>query len=108
MRMFPTAQKDEISLIGKLLRFGPKYRVSAAEAVHASFVKRFNDESRSCESDSDRSTKILDCICDYEIKMALDDNVKYSIQQYREKLYNEIDKRSRDTKMRVRRLQEAL
>ena len=40
--------------------------------------------------------------CDHIISIPIDDNTKYTIQEYREKLYGEIVKRKKELRRRLR------
>lgn len=109
-RLFPKALPEEIDLMSRLLRFSPTDRLTAPQCLQHSYVAPFiaktqykskqdvNEES-SGDDDSDEDK------CDHEIVMPFDDDVKFSTSQYRERLYSEIEARSRDAKKRLKEKQ---
>ena len=76
-------------------------------AFHAACVPRVaaelrragerGDAGRDLEEDEDDEEDV----CDHEIVMPFDDDVRFSTSQYREKLYAEIENRSREAKRRL-------
>lgn len=78
--LFPTASADALDLLKRLLQFNPNKRIAAEEALKHPYVAMFHDAAN-------------EPICERAIKVAFDDNTKYSISDYREKLYDLIRKR---------------
>jgi len=73
--MFPQASDDALDLFEKLIRFNPDKRITAEEALKHEYVAQFhNDEDEP--------------ICRHKIVVPIDDNKKFSISEYRTKLYN--------------------
>lgn len=73
--MFPQASEDAIDLFEKLIRFNPDKRITAEEALRHEYVAQFHNEDE-------------EPICKHKIVVPIDDNKKFSISEYRTKLYN--------------------
>eukprot|EP00761_Pharyngomonas_kirbyi_P012417 gb/GECH01012444.1/.p1 GENE.gb/GECH01012444.1/~~gb/GECH01012444.1/.p1 ORF type:complete len:361 (+),score=46.75 gb/GECH01012444.1/:1-1083(+) len=92
--MFPRASPEALDLMRKLLQFNPNKRLSAEEALEHPYVKLFHNPEE-------------ETTCPNPVKIAFDDNTKYSINEYRDKLYSEVirkKKRSRKTGLKKRSL----
>ncbi|WIA15961.1 hypothetical protein OEZ85_012702 [Tetradesmus obliquus] len=87
--LFPHASRDALDLLSKLLQFNPSKRISAAEALRHPYVAQFHNP------DDEPS-------CSRVITIPINDNHKYSIQEYRDKLYSEILKRKRELYKRMK------
>eukprot|EP01089_Gocevia_fonbrunei_P015354 TRINITY_DN4475_c0_g1_i2.p1 TRINITY_DN4475_c0_g1~~TRINITY_DN4475_c0_g1_i2.p1 ORF type:complete len:270 (-),score=49.18 TRINITY_DN4475_c0_g1_i2:87-896(-) len=85
--LFPHASKDALDLLSKLLQFNPTKRLSAEEAVNHPYVVQFLDEDEP--------------VCAGPISIPIDDNTKYSIQDYRNKLYSDIKAKKREQKKKL-------
>jgi len=72
--MFPTASDDAIDLIKNLLYFNPNKRLTAEQALKHPYVAQFHNPD-----DEPRCTR--------KINIPIDDNQKFSIREYRNKLY---------------------
>lgn len=83
--MFRNAPPDALDLMTKLLQFNPDKRLSAEEALRHPYVAQFHDEAD-------------EPICPEIITIPFNDNVKYSLQEYREKLYQEMCKKKVETR----------
>ena len=72
--VFPNAGEQAADLLSKLLEFNPNKRISAEEALRHPYLAQFHNPA-------DEPS------CDHIISIPIDDNTKYTIQEYREKLY---------------------
>ena len=75
--LFPRAPYDALDLMRRLLQFNPNARISAADALTHPYVANFHNEQD-------------EPVLDHNVIIPIDDNTKYSIQEYRDKLYKEI------------------
>lgn len=80
---FPTASDEALDLLKKLLCFNPNKRLTAEQALEHPYVSEFHN------SDDEPS-------CERVIQIAIDDNTKFSIREYRDKLYQEIMKKKKE------------
>lgn len=87
--MFPNASPEATDLVAKLLQFNPDKRITAEEALRHPYVAQFHNEA---DEPSHPTT----------ITIPIDDNHKYSIEEYREKLYAEIVKRKKELRRKAR------
>jgi len=78
--LFPQAKPEALDLMKKLLQFNPSKRIDADEALKHPFVSLFHNPQ-------DEPT------CNNPITLYFNDNKKYSINEYRERLYTEIRKK---------------
>lgn len=78
--LFPQAKPEALDLMKKLLQFNPAKRIDADEALKHPFVSLFHNPA-------DEPT------CNNPITLYFNDNKKYSINEYRERLYTEIRKK---------------
>jgi len=85
--MYPNASAEALDLLRKLLQFNPNKRITAEEALAHPFVAQFHNPSD-------------EPVCDRIIRIPIDDNHKYSISEYRNKLYNDIIKKKKETRRR--------
>lgn len=73
--MFPNASDDALDLFEKMIRFNPDKRITADEALRHEYVAQFHNEDE-------------EPVCKHKIVVPIDDNKKFSISEYRNKLYN--------------------
>ena len=88
-QLFPNAGEHAADLLCKLLEFNPDKRITAVEALRHPYLAQFHNPA-------DEPS------CDHIIAIPIDDNTKYTIQEYREKLYAEIVKRKKELRRRLR------
>eukprot|EP01120_Amphizonella_sp_Union-15-10_P017338 TRINITY_DN9600_c0_g1_i1.p1 TRINITY_DN9600_c0_g1~~TRINITY_DN9600_c0_g1_i1.p1 ORF type:complete len:426 (-),score=88.34 TRINITY_DN9600_c0_g1_i1:116-1393(-) len=75
--LFPNATDDAIDLLSKLLKFNPCKRITAEEALNHPYVTQFHNV-------------VNEPVCTKKIYIPIDDNTKYNIADYRNKLYEDI------------------
>lgn len=75
--VFPTADKAALDLIQSCLIFNPEKRISAKEALRHPYVAQFHNPEDEPE-------------CPHVIRIPIDDNVKLTVQDYRDRLYDEV------------------
>jgi len=81
-------------LLQKLLQFNPEKRITAEEALRHPYLAQFHNPAD-------------EPLCDHRILIPVDDNIKYSVQEYREKLYSEIVQRKKELRRRMREREQA-
>jgi mitogen-activated protein kinase 15 len=86
--IFPTASEDAVDLLDRLLQFNPEKRLSAEEALEHPYVSQFHNEDD-------------EPVCRKIINITMDDNHKFSIREYREKLYSDIHKRKKELRKKI-------
>ena len=82
LQMVSAYSHDEVAidLLLKLLVFNPKKRLTAEEALEHPYVADFHNPEE-------------EIICDHKIEIPLDDNNKFTKEEYRQKLYDVVLKR---------------
>jgi mitogen-activated protein kinase 15 len=86
--MFPTASDEAIDLIKNLLHFNPNKRLSAEQALKHPYVAQFHNPDE-------------EPVCTKKICIPIDDNQKFSIREYRNKLYSDIHKRKKEIRKKI-------
>eukprot|EP00127_Corallochytrium_limacisporum_P001439 Clim_evm1s56 gene=Clim_evmTU1s56 len=79
-QLYPHAPPDAIDLLRRLLHFNPDKRITAEQALQHPYLSRFHNPAD-------------EPVMNHEVVISLDDNVKLSIQEYRNKLYEDIMRR---------------
>mmetsp|Transcript_13336 Transcript_13336/g.58056 ORF Transcript_13336/g.58056 Transcript_13336/m.58056 type:complete len:364 (+) Transcript_13336:2254-3345(+) len=92
--LFPTGSDHATDLMYNLLEFNPEKRLTAVEALRHPYLAQFHNPA-------DEPS------CDHIVTIPIDDNSKYTIQEYREKLYSEIVKRKKELRRRMRERERA-
>jgi mitogen-activated protein kinase 15 len=87
--LFPHASAEAEDLLRRLLHFNPHKRITAEEALRHPYVAQFHNPAD-------------EPACDHTITIPIDDNVKYSISDYRDKLYSEIVRRKKELRRRMK------
>ena len=86
--MFPTASDDALDLLRSLLQFNPNRRLTAEAALRHPYVAQFHNPED-------------EPICTRRINIPIDDNTKFSIREYRNKLYADIHKRKKELRKKI-------
>jgi mitogen-activated protein kinase 15 len=84
--IFPGAPPESVELIKSTLNFNPAARPSAEDLLRHVFVSEFHNEEEEPNYPNG------------PLQLAIDDNVKLTAPQYRERLYQEISNRRRETR----------
>jgi len=87
--MFPSASVEALDLLRRLLQFSPSKRISAESSLSHPYVSQFHNPE-----DEPRPTA--------PIQIPIDDNTKYTINDYREKLYIEIVRKKKEIRRRMK------
>merc|ERR1711972_973470 len=88
--MFPTANVEALDVLRLCMLFNPAKRISAGDALRHPYVVQFHNP----EDEFD---------CDRVIRIPIDDNTKLTVQDYRERLYNEVLKKKKEQRRSHRR-----
>ena len=73
----PNADDTTIDFISKLLVFNPEHRMNVQEALEHPFVAQFHNPAE-------------EIACDEPIKVSLNDNKRYTVKDYRNKIYKNL------------------
>lgn len=87
---YPKEDLDKLTILDKLIRFNPKYRLSADDCLKMKWMKDFH-----CEEDEP--------VASGPITIPLDDNQKLTMREYRSALYKFISKQRKAAKNRMKR-----
>ncbi|CAD8149497.1 unnamed protein product [Paramecium octaurelia] len=82
-QFFQGASDDCLDLLRRLLVFNPKMRLTVDQAIRHKYVKEFSSPEE-------------EIVCQEPIKIPMNDNKKFSIKEYREALYNDINRRKKE------------
>jgi mitogen-activated protein kinase 15 len=86
--VFPTASDDALDLLRNLLQFNPHKRLTAEQALKHPYVAQFHNPDD-------------EPVCTKKIHIPIDDNQKFSIREYRNKLYADIHKRKKELRKKI-------
>jgi len=86
--MFPTASDDALDMLRNLLQFNPGRRLSCEQALRHPYVAQFHNAED-------------EPVCTRRINIPIDDNQKFSIREYRNKLYSDIHRRKKELRKRI-------
>jgi len=81
--LYPQASEDALDMMRVMLEFNPDKRMSAAEAMKHPYVAKFHDAAN-------------EPVLTEAIRIPIDDNTKFSIAEYRDKLYGDVVRRRRE------------
>lgn len=75
--VFPNASAEALDLLKQSLQFNPEKRITAEEALEHPYVEQFHDAA-------------LEPACEFIIQIAISDDQKLSIKEYRDALYKDV------------------
>ena len=88
--MYPKATPVELDLLNKLLQFNPSKRINVEKALEHPYVADFHDQYSDTE-----------IICEKPVQIPIDDNIKYTVKEYKQKLYEDILKRKKEIRKKL-------
>ncbi|MEW5317576.1 MAG: hypothetical protein WDW38_008862 [Sanguina aurantia] len=92
--IFPTASRDALDLLRHLLVFNPSKRLTAQQALEHPYVAQFHNPAE-------------EIACPVNIVLPISDNTKYTVVEYRDRLYAEILKKKREIQRKMREVETA-
>lgn len=87
--LIPNTSEHAFDLLHKLLDINPDKRIIADAALRHPYLSQFHNPA-------DEPS------CNHVISIPINDNTKYTIQEYREILYSEVVKRKKELRRRLR------
>jgi len=88
--MFPSASVEALDLMRLCMQFNPSRRLSAHEALRHPYVVQFHNPDDEFD-------------CERPIRIPIDDNTKLTVDDYRDRLYNEVLKKKKEQRRSHRR-----
>jgi mitogen-activated protein kinase 15 len=86
--LFKGANSIELDLLVKLLQFNPQKRITVLEALEHPYVTEFHEPDK-------------ELVCERKITIPVDDNVKYTVKDYRQRIYDDITKKKKEIRKRL-------
>jgi len=92
--LFPNASADALDILRLLLQFNPEKRITAEQALKHPYLAQFHNPDE-------------EPVCEKEIKIAIDDDQKLNIADYRNQLYLDILQKKKEKRRKAREEREA-
>jgi mitogen-activated protein kinase 15 len=86
--MFPTASAEALDLMRLCLQFNPDKRLTADDALRHPYVAQFHNVDE-------------EPIASRPVQIAIDDNTKYTADDYRQRLYTEIQQKKKNARRKA-------
>ena len=88
--LFPKATAIELDLLGRLLQFNPNKRINVLEALEHPYVADFHEQYAESEIE-----------CEKPIKLDINDKIKYTVKEYKQKLFDDLLKRKKEVRKKI-------
>lgn len=88
--MFPSASVEALDLLRLCMQFNPNRRPSAHDSLRHPYVVQFHNPEDEFE-------------CERPIRIPIDDNTKLTVEDYRDRLYNEVLRKKKEQRRSHRR-----
>jgi len=85
---FPNASELALDLLRRLLCFNPNHRLTVEEALKHKYVEQFSSPDE-------------EIVCDHLIEIPMDDNVKFTVKEYRDAIYADIAKKKKEQRKKM-------
>jgi len=85
---FPNASEAALDLLRRLLVFNPNNRLTIEEALRHKYVEQFSSPEE-------------EIICENVIEIPMDDNIKFTVKEYRDAIYADISKKKKEQRKRM-------
>ena len=81
--LIPGVPEDAVDLMEKLMKINPNKRLNVQEALEHPYLAQFHNDAN-------------EPVCEKQIVIPIDDNKKFSIREYRMKIYIDIQNRKKE------------
>ena len=88
--LYPKATLVELDLLNKLLQFNPNKRINVIQALEHPYVADFHEQYAESEIE-----------CEKPIKLDINDKAKYTVKEYKQKLFDDLLKRKKEVRKKI-------